>query len=981
MLATEEMARTEHLVGRADELRSFGELLASLDAGSAAAVEVSGEAGIGKTRLLAELASRADKRGDLVLTGSASELEHDMPFWLFVDALDEYVQGLDPRELAALSTEARSELGTVLPSIGPVAPALAVATQDERYRSHRAIRSLVELIAVKQPLLLILDDIHWADAGSVELLGALLRRPPAGPVLLAMGVRSRQAPARLATALDGAHRSGFLTRQELDVLTRDEAEKLLGGTQSHAALEDFFQQSGGNPFYLEQLARSVRRRSRAATAPTSAMLTTADIPPLVASALTDELGRLSPDTRALLDGAAVAGDPFDLELAGSAAGAPETAVLDAIDELLRFDIVRQTDAPRRFRFRHPLIRRVVYVSTPAGFRLGAHERCAQVLAAAGAAAPARANHVERSARDGDMNAVATLREAGEAATQRSPGDAAHWFGSAIRLLPADAAPAVRADLLFARAEGLRATGRFAESHAALMESMQLLPQGDGPLGAKLTVACARLEQHLGHHREARTRLERALVDLDDPASQQAVELMIALAVNGLIAFNNDERRSWAARALTAAMPLEDHILRAEALALSAWPTGSDADAETRTKVDTAAALLDELPDDQVGRRLDALAYLATAEFYLDRFEAAARHAQRAVTVGRSIGQNDLFISVYWTLGNALWLQGRLTEAAEILDGAVEGARLLDNPQNLAWNLLNRSTVAFAAGDIAIALATAEEACELAQTLDRGVLSFFAALARAQPLLESGRAADAADPMLELGGGVELSAIPRHGNKARLLELLTRCLLSAGRRPDAERSASAAADCNPLDLPTASAMAQLAAAAVDLDSGDATAAAERAQHAAEAAKSVGDLFDAARAQLLAGMAFARAGDKGRAVDALEQAANAFESFESHRYRAEAVRELRKLGHRVHRRTRPGIRNADGIESLTERELEIARLVVDRRTNAEIAAQLFLSQKTIEAHLRNTFRKVDVANRVELARAVEHADHDTSDLATE
>lgn len=111
------------------------------------------------------------------------------------------------------------------------------------------------------------------------------------------------------------------------------------------------------------------------------------------------------------------------------------------------------------------------------------------------------------------------------------------------------------------------------------------------------------------------------------------------------------------------------------------------------------------------------------------------------------------------------------------------------------------------------------------------------------------------------------------------------------------------------------------------------------------------------------------------------ANAFESFGSQRYRAEAVRELRKLGRRIHRRTKAGTPDAVGIRSLTERELEIARLVTDRRTNAEIAARLFLSQKTIEAHLRNSFRKLGVANRVELARAVEHADRNTGDLATQ
>ncbi len=92
----------------------------------------------------------------------------------------------------------------------------------------------------------------------------------------------------------------------------------------------------------------------------------------------------------------------------------------------------------------------------------------------------------------------------------------------------------------------------------------------------------------------------------------------------------------------------------------------------------------------------------------------------------------------------------------------------------------------------------------------------------------------------------------------------------------------------------------------------------------------------------------------------------------RYCLEAELELGKLGHRTHRRTRPGKTNGTGVESLTQRELELARLVVDRKTNPEIAAALFLSQKTVETHLRNMFRKLSVASRVELARAVEQAD---------
>jgi DNA-binding NarL/FixJ family response regulator len=106
--------------------------------------------------------------------------------------------------------------------------------------------------------------------------------------------------------------------------------------------------------------------------------------------------------------------------------------------------------------------------------------------------------------------------------------------------------------------------------------------------------------------------------------------------------------------------------------------------------------------------------------------------------------------------------------------------------------------------------------------------------------------------------------------------------------------------------------------------------------------------------------------------LQRAAAALDACGALRYRESAERELGKLGHRPHRRTRAGTNEGTRIDSLTERELQVARLVVDRKTNPEIAAELFLSQKTVETHLRNMFHKIDVASRVELARAVERAD---------
>jgi DNA-binding CsgD family transcriptional regulator len=127
-----------------------------------------------------------------------------------------------------------------------------------------------------------------------------------------------------------------------------------------------------------------------------------------------------------------------------------------------------------------------------------------------------------------------------------------------------------------------------------------------------------------------------------------------------------------------------------------------------------------------------------------------------------------------------------------------------------------------------------------------------------------------------------------------------------------------------------------------------------------------------ARELAGRALAQAGDRDRAALELELAAEAFDSFGSLRYRNRAERELRKLGWHIHRRTRAGTNDGSGSESLTERELQVVRLVVDRKTNPQIAAELFLSQKTVETHLRNIFHKMGVTTRAALARAVERTD---------
>src|SRR3954470_8032787 len=121
-------------VGRGAELDVLEDALAALERGEPRAVDVVGPAGIGKTRLLAELARRAEDRGHVVLSGAGAELEQDLPFWVFVDALDEYVEGLEPRRLERMDDLVRGELGQVLPSLASAGSAVEQALH-ERYRT------------------------------------------------------------------------------------------------------------------------------------------------------------------------------------------------------------------------------------------------------------------------------------------------------------------------------------------------------------------------------------------------------------------------------------------------------------------------------------------------------------------------------------------------------------------------------------------------------------------------------------------------------------------------------------------------------------------------------------------------------------------------------------------------------------------------------------------------------------------------------
>jgi DNA-binding CsgD family transcriptional regulator/tetratricopeptide (TPR) repeat protein len=689
--------------------------------------------------------------------------------------------------------------------------------------------------------------------------------------------------------------------------------------------------------------------------------------------LSGELAGLPVDARSLLDAAAVVGDPFELDFAAATAELDEPQALRALDPLLDAGLLERTDVPRRFKFRHPVLRKAVYDATGVAWRSAAHERAAHALAAHGEPPAVRANHVDQFAALGDREAIRLFREAADASARSAPASAARWYASALRLLPSDPADDdERARLLEQLARARAGAGQFGDGRQALIELLAVAPP-DSARHVWAITGCAHLEHLLGLHADAHERLVKGLDSVPSRTSAGGAILLLDLAMDAYYGRDYERVVEWGLQALAVGEALEDPTFTAAAHAavcLGEAYTGRIANAEAHRA--EARALVDELEDDELATRLDALANLGAAEVYLDRYEDAERHLRRGLELGRRIGQGQLFPLLTQELAVALETQGRLAEAKEHLDGAIEAARLAGTTQSLAWALMNCAWATMLTGDLGAAMRLAEESAELVQGLEDSPLATWSAVILGAIVIEAGRPAHGIEVIHASAGGPALDLLPGDF-RAIILERITGALLSLGRLEEASEAAALAerrAAATGLGMSKAHAASARAAVALALEDPD--EAASHAQAAAAAAAEIGAQVVEARARVLAGRALHAGGEHARAETELTAAAAALDACGAIRYRDEAERELRRLGKRDHRRRGTARTDGEGMAALSARELEVAHLVVERKTNPEIAAELFLSQKTVESHLRSAFRKLGVASRVELARAVERAD---------
>ena len=956
------MGATEVLVGRDAELRALERALDALAGGGSRALGIVGEPGIGKSRLLGELGRRAADRGHLVLTGRATELERDVPYAVWLGALDDHVAGEGTAVVGDMAADELADLAVALPAIARIA-AVAPAAAIERHRVARAVRGLLAQLAAGRPLTLLLDDVHWADPASADVTALLVHRPPDAGVLLALSARTGRA-RRLEAALETAVRHRTADVLELGPLPRDAADALMPGAGPSAQAR-LYAESGGNPFYLEELLRAGPGIHDGVALPGAP-----GVPRAVMAALADEIARLGAPARLVVQAGAVAGDPFDPALAAAAAPVGEDVALTALDELLAADLVRVTEHPGRFRFRHPLVRRAVYESAGGGWRLAAHARAAAALAARGATPAERAHHVERAAHAGDLDAVALLAEAAEQTLLSAPATSAGWYGAALRLLPGGPAhDGRRLELLRARAEALTSAGMAAEARDVLRRVLAMLPAESVDDRARVAVRLAELEALWTQDPEAARRLLEAERDaLRDVAPSAAAELTLAMATERNEHGDFAATLAFADHARTAARAAGDRPLEALAAAMAADAAncllrGDDPDAVAGAdrRIAESGAMIDALADEDVAAHLDMLLTLAITRIFAGDFPGAHAAGQRGLSLARSTRQGLLIPAFVSARAFADQELGRLDAAEADLEEALDSAALSGNVQVTYWASIESSVVALLRGRIDAALEHGDAAWALLGTREYSQAGFVTADAR----LAAGDPAGARDA-LEAFGWVrpQMWALDR----VKAAEIATRVTLALGRLDDA----TAWADRVPEEsggrrTGIFGAISARARAAVLLATDDPETAARVAAGGAVQADAARAPIWAATCRALEGEALATAGDAPAARERLRGAAAALDALGAFGPRDAALKELRRLGERPRPRAPRAGAGADArLSSLTRREREVAVEVGAGRTNAQIAHRLQLSERTVEKHVSNALAKLGLVSRSEIVR---------------
>lgn len=506
-------------VGRQRELSLLHHHLEIAGQGHGRIVLVGGEPGIGKTRLLLELGEHARSKGWLVLAGRAYESEGMPPYLPFTEALRDYVRTCPLEELQTQLGDGGAHVALAVHDLRARLPALAssppLGAEQERYRLFESLTEFLlsiahtaRTVAQRQSaapapgslflptlpgLLLILDDLHWADKPTLLLLQHLARRLGSTPLLLVGAYRtvelSREHP--LTGVLADLTREALLDRLFLAPFTADEIviliRELTGAAPAAVVLESIEHQTEGNPFFVGEVVQHLQADGRDLTAVSTAAVARS-LPGGVREVIGQRLARMSTETSRMLQMAAVIGDRFSFEVLAKAAGAEEASLLDALDEAVAAGVLREEAIS--YAFSHALIRQTLYNDLSLARRQRMHLQAANAIEAVHAdslgehaAALAVNYHLAGTAADVEKTLRYCLIAARQAVTLSAWEKAGEYYRTALELWPAS--PRSQA------VERLTVTEEFAGIQVEMAETMS--HTGDVPGSIKL------LREALAHY--------------------------------------------------------------------------------------------------------------------------------------------------------------------------------------------------------------------------------------------------------------------------------------------------------------------------------------------------------------------------------------------------------------------------------------------------------------------------------------------------
>ncbi|MFF2809259.1 AAA family ATPase [Streptomyces sp. NPDC058000] len=945
------------LVGRDEELSALDAAFRRTRDGLPSAVLIGGEAGVGKSRLVSEFAAQLPA-SSWVLRGGCLELgETGLPFAPFTTVLRALVRetGADHIRRLLPNSEA-GELGRLLPSLGR--PHSADDADLARARLFEQFLALMQGLAERKPVLLVIEDIHWADRSSLDLLAFLVHNQQAVPALLAV-VTYRSDRLNLAhplrPLLAEIERMAWAQRMELGRLTKSEVSAqlrgLLGSEPAAELSERIYRRSEGNPLLVEALLTCEAQPD-------------APLPQSIRDLLVAPLERLGGQTQDVVRAAAAGGVRVGHALLAAVTGLDDGALSVALRPAVASNLV-VVDGDS-YGFRHALIREVVEGELLPGERSVLHARYGQALerrpelAPPGRGAVELAHHWYAVAKQHPARALgAAWRAAEDAGTSLAYAEQLRMLNQVLELwdqVP-DAAEQLAVDRKAVLDKAAQAAMLAGEGDQAMTLIAVALADADP------AVDPARAAQMLRHRGELRHALGQP-GDVEDmreaarimPSQHPDRAFVLNTLTNRLLTIPYEEEgRAVAQEAIRAAQAVGDD--RAEVLAAInlayARARGGDLDGQLPGLAE-ARATAERIEDHAA--LMHAFRCEADVLQGAGRYEQAAEVARRGLVAAAHAGLSRTSGPTHAAnVAEALISLGRWDEAVEILDHTLE---LTPTPSFRAYLLVLRGSIALARGDLAFA----ESAAAFAGSV------FTWGVSDAQDLL----------PMLCF----EVDLALAKGREAEAVELVERTLvrretLSSPRYLWPALVAGARAV-----RPQTTLLAGLCALAAELPVTGPVQQAQRLTFTAEIARARGlsdqsawdgcaagwaelrQPYPQALALLRAAEAAAEAGDRQTAADRLHAARHSADLL--------VARGLRTTIEQLARLARVSL--TDGLHEggsrgpelgLTAREREVLRLVADGRTNRQIAEELYISSKTASVHVSNILAKLGVSSRVQAA----------------